>query len=183
MGCMWRRCYQQSFGFSLVELMAVLAIVGTIVALALPRYRLYITRGRQAEAIHNLAHINMLQKTYNLKMQGLGLGDDVYYGGSLGGNGHQHDRCRPSDKNNTLGFRVPDCNELRYFYFASTSPTATFSQAYNNGEGVHQIYPGCAETDSWRICPKASIWCMDGGGVQVVGAPVSTDGVVKKCAN
>ena len=179
-GIMWRRCYQQSVGFSLVELMAVLAVVGTLVALALPRYRLYVARGRQAEAIHNLGHIHTLQKSYNLKMQGLGLGDDLYFVGSLGGNGSQWDRCRTIDIENKLGFRVPDCNALRYTYFAYST---TFWQASNGGTGDHRIYPGCDERDGWHMCPIASQWCVDGGGVQVVGQPVNMTVVVKECTN
>ncbi len=98
------RCCQNLLGFSLVELMAVLAVVGTLVALALPRYRLYVARGRQAEAVHNLAHINTLQKSYNLKMQGLGLGDNLYFRGWLGGNGNQYDKCTTRYKKTRSAF-------------------------------------------------------------------------------
>ena len=139
------RCCQNLLGFSLVELMAVLAVVGTLAALALPRYRLYVARWRQAEAIHNLGHIHTLQKSYNLKMQGLGLGDDLYFRGWLGGNGSQYDKCTDTIQKNALGFRVPDCNALRYNYFASS---ATFWQASNGATGDHRIYPGCDEMDS-----------------------------------
>ena len=54
-------------GFSLVELMAAVAVVSILVALALPRYRLFITSSRQAEAQSNLGIIASLQQTHQLK--------------------------------------------------------------------------------------------------------------------
>ena len=51
-------------GFTLVELLAALAIVGVIATLALPRYRAQVARARQAEATTSLGTIRDLQKTY-----------------------------------------------------------------------------------------------------------------------
>ena len=51
-------------GFSLVELMVVVVILGGLTALAMPRLRQFIAQGRQAEAKNLLAQIHTLQTAY-----------------------------------------------------------------------------------------------------------------------
>ena len=50
-------CNTRNIGFSLVELMVAVGIIGIIVALAVPRYRAHIVRGHRAEARVNLGEI------------------------------------------------------------------------------------------------------------------------------
>ncbi len=140
------------FAFSLVELMAVLAMIGILVSLALPRFRVFIARGRQAEAIHNLGIINKLQKSYNLKAQGRGWGDDVYHLGMAMGLGElPQGKCdnSPQAQTNTLGFRVEDCSRLRYTYY---SVRVGDDIAANKAFGSRLIYPGCSGSfDTWDM--------------------------------
>ena len=108
-------------GFSLVELMAVVTVIGILVALALPRFRTFIARSRMGEAINNLAVIDRLQKSYNLRYMALGDGKDDVWWGSPGptvimGNGKASSSCSSAQKTNHLGFRVEDCEKLRYTY-------------------------------------------------------------------
>lgn len=53
--------------FSIVELMAAVVVMGVLVSLAVSRFRLYIARARQSEAVHNLGIIHKLQVSYNLQ--------------------------------------------------------------------------------------------------------------------
>ena len=141
-------------GFSLIELMAVVAIMGVLVSLALPRFRTFLARARMGEAIHNLGVVNSLQKSYRLHYEMFGE-DNVYWNREIIGNGSLDDRCRDgepgSSLQNKLGFRVEDCNKLRYDYYGRG---ATNDEAKNE-DGWQRIYPGCFGTgssdDIWEL--------------------------------
>ena len=169
---MWRGTRKYWLGFSLVELMAVLAVIGTIVALALPRFRVFIARGRQAEAMHNLGHIKELQHAFNLRQQGLGLGDNLYHGGMKmgeGGDGTCGDTG--SGTKNDLGFRVEKCEQLRYTYL-SNDDAARVGEAKNDGTDPKYIYPNCSgggSKDEWTI--------------NVSGELTHNNDIVKDCDN
>ena len=122
--------------FSLIELMVVVAILGILVSLALPRFRTFVAKARMGEAIHNLGVINKLQNSYNLHYQMLGQ-DDVWFEAFLMGNGTSSSKCIDSLQMNKLGFRTEDCTKLRYDY----SGSATEDKAFN-GSGYQKIYPG-----------------------------------------
>ena len=51
-------------GFTLVELMMVVALVGVLTAVAIPNFMAYQARSRRSEAFTNLAAIGQIQKTY-----------------------------------------------------------------------------------------------------------------------
>ena len=153
-------------GFSLVELMAVVTVLGILVSLALPRFRVFIARSRQGEAIHNLGLINKLQMTYNLKAQAMGWGDDEYHSGLKMGMGESSGKCGSSleEQLNTLGFRVEDCLRLRYTYY-TRNHLCDNSQldCARNTVADPAIYPGCnpfflsGEFDRWTVDIYGSI--------------------------
>ena len=128
-------------GFSLIELMAAVAIVAILVSLALPRYRLFIARSRMAEAKTNLGIIATLQQSYHVEYQeytALGKVDKS--------------SC-PTDKNE-LGFRVVSC-ELLYGYESTGGATAFTANA---DSGSETIYPGCTTSpDKWEINEKRKL--------------------------
>lgn len=134
--------------FSLVELMVVVAVIGILVSLALPRFRTFVAKSRMAEAIHNLGVIDRLQKSYNLHWEMFGQ-DDVWFSGVLMGDG----QCTGSGMTNKLGFRVEDCSKLRYLYEAEGASDK--DSADSSGAANRRIYPGCSQRDEWEIYRSA----------------------------
>ena len=54
-------------GFTLIELMVTLAILGVLAAIAIPAYNGYITTAKMSEAQNNLAAIRLAQEEYFLE--------------------------------------------------------------------------------------------------------------------
>lgn len=129
-------------GFSLVELMAAVAIMAMLVSLALPRYRAFIARARTSEAKTNLGLIYGLQQTYKAEFEKYGELKGVGYTGN----------CNPNEDElqNELGFRVTDCLALRYNY---TSDSGS-AEAKSNGS---EIYPTCTDADEWSISEERKL--------------------------
>ena len=137
-------------GFSLVELMTAVGVVGILVAIALPRYRAFIARARTSEAKMNLGIIYGLQQTYKAEFE------KYFTSVWTMGNGAS-EKCGANDKEaqNELGFRATDCKALRYMY------TSTGGGGNANGNGTKatktEIYPNCDEHDFWEITDKRKL--------------------------
>ena len=131
-------------GFSLVELMAVVAIITVLSALTLPRYRAFVARSRMGEAKVNLLHIASLQALYRSE-------NSQYFDGLSVGNVGGTEKCDPdNDLRNELGYQPDDCTGLRYGY-TTTGGASTFSGTarYSGSPASKQIYPQCSEEDKW----------------------------------
>ena len=144
---MSKSCKEKLVAFSLVELMAAVAIVSILTALALPRYRLFIATSRQAEAHANLGIMATLQQTYHLEY-------NEHHSGMVMGAGTQPDKCSTTSSTeqlNQLGFRVTKCDKLRYTYKSA----AGNDSAENDGTvATHLIYPKCGgagSVDTWQM--------------------------------
>jgi type IV pilus assembly protein PilA len=64
-----KKNYQQS-GFSLVELMVVVAIIGILATVAIPRVNKFIAKARTSEAQVNLSSIYTFNKNFYVEFQG-----------------------------------------------------------------------------------------------------------------
>ncbi len=123
-------------GFSLVELMIVVAIIGILAALAVPKFQSFQAKARQTEGKNNLSHVYTLQMSYH--------GDnDTYSAVTTTG--------RSGCNTNPLGFTVTGCGaggKARYSY-TSTGGANAFLATANAAANV--IVTGCPTADTWTI--------------------------------
>ena len=135
-------------GFSLVELMVAVGIIGILAVIAVPRYKSFLVQARRGEAKSNLSHLATLQEVYKAEhyvyYQGAAMTDPegVGYKDGRGNVGDCTDPSADIDKGlgNYLGFRPNGCSELRYFYqFAGGNAIAS---AASDADARH-IYPDC----------------------------------------
>lgn len=125
-------------GFSLVELMVVVGIIGVLTAIALPRYQLFQAKAKQSEVKMNLSHIHMLQTTYHMDHSKYGSFAEIGFtvqGGS-------------DASNNTMG---------KYYDF--TLPANFDSTATNADEGF--VATGQAAADVLASCAGVDTWTID----------------------
>ncbi len=133
-------------GFSLVELMVVVAIIGILSALAVPRFRTFQAKAKQAEAKNNLKHIYTLQMSY--------YGEHEVYAefDTVGRKG----QCSKYNEN-PIGFtfdNIDACERLRYGYESRVDGggETSFKAIATSGVGdLNQIMPGCDKEDIWQI--------------------------------
>lgn len=133
---MKRLSVNREAGFSLVELMIVVAIIGILAALAVPRFQSFQAKARQSEAKNNLSHMYTLEMSY--------YGDNDKYApvASTGA-----DSC-PGAKND-IGFRVTPCNKVRYNYSATGDQNGFAGTA--EASDKRPVVPGCKTKDKWTI--------------------------------
>ena len=144
-----------SQGFSLVELMIVVAIIGVLAALAVPKFQTFQAKARQSEAKTNVSHIFTLEQSYygaNDQFTGLGATGNNLAGATGGAT------CPV----NTLGFNPQPCTapKLRYQYSAATGTAGTtFTASAISGTAANnQIMPGCTVADQWNIDESKNLY-------------------------
>jgi len=128
-----------------VELMVVVAIIGILAAIAVPRFRVFQAKARQAEAKMNLASIATLEQAYQAE-------NDTYVAMT------NAQACLTTG--NPLGFYI-NCGSTtggsgpRYQYTVTTGSGTimdTFSATASSLSGsANRVAPGC----------KADVWTMD----------------------
>lgn len=131
----------RSHGFSLVELMVVVAIIGILSSLAIPRLRTFQAKARQSEAKTNLAQIFTLEQSY------FGDWDKFVAMGEVGAS-----KC-PGASDNELGFVLKPCEKSRYTYFVDITDNGTkfVARARSGAGNENKIIPGCDFADEWMI--------------------------------
>ena len=152
-------------GFSVVEAIVVLTVVGLLVTLGYSRYKHHIAKSRQAEAKNNLRLIVALQEAVLLEHGKYSFLEKV----GLDNSGPNKHSCRTNQPNkellNELGFRPKNCEELRYQYRSpihvrpkvTASPPEYIVRADSRPAitGVY-IWPDCEDWDMWRLARNSS---------------------------
>ena len=102
-------------GFSLIELLVVVAIVAILAAVALPAYQNYVTRGKIPDATSNLA-------TKRVHMEQFFQDNHTYVGSDLAGP--------------PVGPCVADTSSSRYFSFACVVAAGTYTITATGGNAA-----------------------------------------------
>ena len=143
-----KAAHAASRGFSLVELMVVVAIIGILASLALPRFRIFQAKARQSEAKSTLAQIYTLEQAYYGEF-------DTYV--PLTARGFQGNACAGNEPNE-LGFLLDGCdgeaktNKVRYSYAVElTDGGAGFNATATSGDGpANRVLAGCP-AETWTM--------------------------------
>lgn len=138
-------------GFSMLELLAVIAIIGTLVALAVPRMRQFQAKARMAEGRNLLSHIHTLQQAYFVERA-------TYLAMPLYGrllDGSTNCTAKP-DAAATLGFEISPCPAAgpvpRFGYQVTNATDATFTASALTGTGANNLVcPGDARAVQYDL--------------------------------
>ena len=152
---------KNKFGFSLLELMVVVAIIGVLATFAVPRFNIFRARARQGEAKSNLGVIFTLQEAFKIDKEQYYNGDNAHWGGNsmqnyAGRDGYQG--AGASDcESNKLGFRLANCDAARYGYYIVGANEDNFMvYAFAPSDAQKRIFPGCPGTSRENDKPSTS---------------------------
>lgn len=123
-------------GFSLVELMIVVGIIGLLATLAIPRFQQFQAKAKMAEAKTSLSHIYTLQEAYHLDNNSyVNFGAVGYTGGGWG-------TCTNAGAQ-SLGFEIQPCSasaKLPRFGYSTTGASATaFTSTAASGAAAQNL--------------------------------------------
>ena len=100
---MWMQSEKKDQGFSVVEMMTVVTIIGVLSVMAFSAYRSTTAKARQAEAKVNLKQIGDLMDVWQY--------EKGKYEDKLGVIGAGAGNCSSAKIKNELGYRPKDCGE------------------------------------------------------------------------
>ncbi len=134
-------------GFSLVELMIVVGIIGVLATLALPRFKQFQAKAKMGEAKNILSHLYTLEQSYALdKNEFIAITATV---GRLGNGGLTAGSCTNLDAGaRALGFRIDPCDAgnnasptPRYGYTvpAASVSSSTFTATATSGNQANNL--------------------------------------------
>ena len=128
-------------GFSLIELMIVVGLIGVLTTMAIPRFQAFQAKAKIGEAKNLLTHIYTLQQSYHLDNNVYVAWPTVY-----GRNGNTNN-CNPHPNARLIGFRIEPCvaNDPvpRYGYLVPTANASAFqARAQTGAAAANLVCPG-----------------------------------------
>jgi prepilin-type N-terminal cleavage/methylation domain-containing protein len=151
-------------GFSLVELMIVVAILGVLGTIVTKQYRTMTAKARRAEAFKNLSLISTMQESY--------AGENGNYFGLFVAtmapdplSTNDISTASSCNNNNALGFNLGDCRKARYVYSTVARPSSPpvvnadfrgFAVEMVPPGGARRVNPGCTPPPfgfGFMVCP------------------------------
>jgi len=159
-------------GFSLIELLIVIAIIGILAALAVPKYKEYTLRAKFADVMNAVLPIKQSMVTCYAENNSYANCSSVVYNTNA-----QNTNTQEAFRNavwsvnvenvavlNRAGVAVPDANQgVRITALAATTifgtPTDTRATANQTANGFSYILEGAAEADGsqfWRVSANST---------------------------
>ncbi len=144
-------------GFSLVELMIVVGIIGLLATLAIPRFQQFQAKAKMAEAKTTLSHIYTLQEAYHLDNNTYQAFTKIGYNAGWG-------TCSNAEAK-ALGFEIQPCGPVaklpRFGYEVNPASATAFTAIASTGTGANNLVcPNASSSITMRIDEKR---LMDGG--------------------
>lgn len=148
--------HKRTAGFSLLELMVVVAIIGVLATFAVPRFNIFRARARQGEAKSNLGVIFTLQEAFKIDKEVYYNGNATAWGGTVMNSSTTSDGYRTKNaagvcESNKLGFRLANCDAARYRYWighATENEFIAIAAAHSDASARNKrIFPGCSGSD------------------------------------
>lgn len=121
-------------GFTLIELMIVVAIIGILAAIAIPNFVKFQCRSKQSEAKNNLKALYVAEESYRAENDEYASIDTIVGGANFDAN----------SVTNPIGF-VPKGEKLRYDYTATQN-----GDGFDADATANEVDANLA-TDSWTI--------------------------------
>ena len=156
----WQTLRKRSKGFTLIELMIVVAIIAILAAIAIPQYKKFQLKAKTTEAKTNLGAIRTAEEAYAAE-------NDVYIGAGLApGKSGSNPRNFNANSASLVGFNkigFQPAGKVRYSYGVGTSVNTPadntenavtqgnvdiyiFANADLDGDGT-KAYFGCTDED------------------------------------
>ena len=151
-------------GFSLVELMIVVGIIGVLATMAVPRFQQFQAKAKMAEARNMLGHLYTLEQSFHLdnnRYQAM-----TQYGRITSASNRNN--CAKPAGAEAIGFEIVPCTQNgpvpRYSYTVTTTNTSAFQGAAATGANNNNVVcPGKA-AHQFRINENREISSPNGQG-------------------
>jgi prepilin-type N-terminal cleavage/methylation domain-containing protein len=132
-------------GFTLIELMIVVAIISILATLALPRFQVFQAKALRSEATYNLGVVATYQEAHKIENAEYAVVPEM---GITAYDGSNADSCNTT---NDIGFVLSNCAKVKYDYGTVTgSADATGFEAEAQSDVIVNGETDCLSIDQNR---------------------------------
>ena len=131
-------------GFTLIELMIVVAIISILATLALPRFQVFQAKALRSEATYNLGVIATYEEAYRIENQGYARVNQM----GVTAAGANAGDC---NVDNPIGFQLTNCSKVKYDYGTIDVDAANTDNDFEAQARSTLILSGLTDPDCLQI--------------------------------